>query len=688
MVRPTIHHRWWMTIVGGCALVLGGCTSGRMPMVDPTGQRFFMPGPLVRTPEPAPPSHHDPVRVQLTPAKVIAPVGAEVLLLAGVCGPDGYLLARERVEWMLASGGVGEFLAVGRQTPLDWFAGFPTWPRKITNTYAIGSTSSRYLCLTRGTPTPTDDFPVERGQAWIAVTSPVEGTSYVTAYAPGVIGWDAHRQTSLIHWVDAEFAYPPPAISPVSTRHTFTTVVTRHTTHEPIVGWRVRYEVSGGASSGFSPDGSPVIEVATNEQGQASAEIYQLSPQPGMSNVSIQVIRPEDASGGERFVISSGSTTMTWSSPDVATRAAPAARTAAAAPSLRVDVTAPAEAEVGDNVTFAVRVMNAGTGPAAGIVLVDRYDAGLEHDSQPGMDNRVIERDLGDLWPGQTKEVDVTLRVLSAGELCNLVEVHAAGGAQASGKACVSAGKSAAAAPAGVPQLKVTKTGPPRKEAGQDADFTIEVTNAGRVPVTNFTVTDHFDVALQPQQATEGAEEDGGDLTWHFDRLEPGQTTRLKVVCRCLEPADNTCNRVVVTTPDGGRAEAEACLEVTPAGTRLSAAISEERDPVAMSNETTYLIQVRNNGTAVERQVTVTVTLPDQVQAVADGAEGPSKATIRGNTVQFAAVAQLAADATLEYHVRAKAAKPGNGVARAVVSAQGLTQPITAEETTTVVSRP
>lgn len=320
-------------------------------------------------------------------------------------------------------------------------------------------------------------------------------------------------------------------------------------------------------------------------------------------------------------------------------------------------------------------------------MLVDRYDAGLEHDSQPGVGNRVIERELGDLWPGQTKEVDVTLRVLSAGELCNVVEVHAAGGARASGKACVSAGQPASAA-AGAPQLKVTKTGPPRKAAGQDADFTIEVTNAGRVPVTSFTVTDHFDVALQPQQATEGAEEDGGDLTWHFDRLEPGQTTRLKVVCRCLEPADNTCNRVVVTTPDGGRAEAEACLEVTPAGARLSAAISEKRDPVAMGNETTYLIQVRNNGAAAERQVTVSVTLPDQVQAVADGAEGPAKATIRGNAVQFAAVAQLAADATLEYHVRAKASKPGNGVARVVVNAQGLAQPITAEETTTVVSRP
>ena len=107
---------------------------------------------------------------------------------------------------------------------------------------------------------------------------------------------------------------------------------------------------------------------------------------------------------------------------------------------------------------------------------------------------------------------------------------------------------------------------------------------------------------------------------------------------------------------------------------------------MATGNETTYTIEVRNNGTDAERQVALTVTLPNLVEPVADGATGSSEATIRGNTVQFAAVDQLAADATLEYRVRAKASKAGNGVARATVSAQGL-DPVTAEETTTVVGR-
>ena len=174
---------------------------------------------------------------------------------------------------MIAPGGVGQFIGLGRKSPLDWLTGFNTWPRKVNSAYAIGVTSPRYVCLTRGTPTPTDDLPVQRGQAWISVTSPVEGTSFVTAHAPGVKAWDGHAQTSTIQWVDAEFVYPPPAVNPAGTKHTFTTTVTRHTSQGPIEGWRVRYEISGGPAAGFAPDGAQVVEVPTNEFGQASVEI-------------------------------------------------------------------------------------------------------------------------------------------------------------------------------------------------------------------------------------------------------------------------------------------------------------------------------------------------------------------------------------------------------------------------------
>ncbi|MGH7138608.1 MAG: hypothetical protein ACREHD_22915, partial [Pirellulales bacterium] len=340
-----------------------------MPMIDPTGERFFILGPVRRSPEPAPQRCHDPVRVELTPAKIIAPVGCEVVLLAGVCGSDGYLLARQPVEWMLAAGGVGEFITVGRRAPLDWLVGFSPGPRKVSNTYALGTTSSSYLCLTRGTPTPSDDMPVDRGQAWVAVTSPVEGVSYVTAYAPEVKGWDSHTQTSTIHWVDAEFAYPPPAINPGGSRHTFTTIVTRHSSHAPVEGWRVRYEITGGPPAGFAPDDAGLIEVATNELGQASAEIYQLETKPGTNTVSIEVIRPADATG-ERFSVGQGATQKTWTSPDISLR-----------------LSGPGQGLIGDTLNYRIDVQNPGDFTAKGVTVSDTLPAGtslISSAPQPG----------------------------------------------------------------------------------------------------------------------------------------------------------------------------------------------------------------------------------------------------------------------------------------------------------------
>src|SRR5205814_825687 len=82
---------------------------------------------------------------------------------------------------------------------------------KIDSRYAINSTLFHPMTLDRGTPVPTDDVLVQSGQAWVTVTSPTEGTSRVTVFAPQVYGWDRRQQTASIYWVDAQWRFPPPA---------------------------------------------------------------------------------------------------------------------------------------------------------------------------------------------------------------------------------------------------------------------------------------------------------------------------------------------------------------------------------------------------------------------------------------------------------------------------------------------
>ena len=257
--------------------------------------------------------------ISIHPSKIVAPVGSEVVMLATACGGDGFMVTGERIEWLLSPDGVGQFVEPGQREPFDFMSLFTGLPRKVDNRYAVNRTLSGEMQIHRGTPSPADDITVLPGQAWISVTSPTEGTSSVTAYAPNVEGWDRRQQSATIYWVDAQAAFPPPGISPVGARHTFTTFLTRQSNGTPVANYRVRYEITGGPPAGFLPGGGTVAEVASNEAGQASVEIFQQQPSAGTNQIAIQVIRPQGVApgGGGTLNVATGSTMQTWTSSDL-----------------------------------------------------------------------------------------------------------------------------------------------------------------------------------------------------------------------------------------------------------------------------------------------------------------------------------------------------------------------------------
>ena len=57
---------------------------------------------------PAPTTPPGSTFVRLTPDRLVAPVGSEVFLKAGVAAPDGTLTPNERIEWSVARNGVGQ----------------------------------------------------------------------------------------------------------------------------------------------------------------------------------------------------------------------------------------------------------------------------------------------------------------------------------------------------------------------------------------------------------------------------------------------------------------------------------------------------------------------------------------------------------------------------------------------------
>ena len=157
-----------------CALTTGGCAGLRVPRIDPSGERIFIwPRDQVPPAVPAsanlqaPPVFTDPVfpqpalpanasippntiagqpisglipplpqdRLTITPDRVLAPVGSEVILKAGLCTRENFLLTDSKIEWLIARDSAGEFVELGGrgllQNPLlPW-----NKPKKIDNQF-------------------------------------------------------------------------------------------------------------------------------------------------------------------------------------------------------------------------------------------------------------------------------------------------------------------------------------------------------------------------------------------------------------------------------------------------------------------------------------------------------------------------------------------------------------------------
>jgi len=484
----------------------------------------------------------DNVQIVVNPSRCVAPVGSDVVLMAGVVGPDRYLRTNERVEWLLSPEDPGEFLDYGRGTCTDLLVGDFTRPRKIDSHWVITSTSRRYLRLNRETPTASDDVLVARGQSWVTVSSPVEGSSHVTAYAPSVYGWSTKKQTATIHWVDAEWQFPPPAITSAGGRHVFTTTVTRHTDRSPRAGWRVRYEIAGGPPAGFAPDGAPAVEVVTNEAGQATAEIVQPQPVSGTNQINIQVIRPGaiDGDGGKPLVVGSGSTTASWS-----------------APGLTVRKTGPAVGSVGATLSYQIAVTNSGDLPADDVTVSDEIPAGfdlLRTQPQAELAGNQLRWPLGRLDARQTRVFGVDLRASRSGTLTSCAEATAAGGLAA--RDCVTT-------VIGEAKIIVRILGPSSATVGEEVRYEIVIENHGDTTATGLLIKERFDEGLDYIGDGRGYAGAESPIKKSLPDLLPGQGNRVGIAFRVARPG-SLCHEVEVTGAGGVLATARACVVAAP----------------------------------------------------------------------------------------------------------------------------
>lgn len=337
-------------------------------------------------------------------------------------------------------------------------------------------------------------------------------------------------------------------------------------------------------------------------------------------------------------------------------------------PSLSIEKTGPATAQVGERISYNIIVRNTGTSPANKVKVTDDIPQGFSHDT--GKQQLVF--DAGDLQPGDAKQATVTVTANQRGTFTNRATAKSENAGTVSDTAVTKVVQ---------PGLKVVKTGPAEQFLGKVAKYNITVSNIGDTTLENVTVTD-----LPPANAVVidagGAQQTAEQAVWSVGTLAAGQSRSMTLDLTARGPGV-TVNRVTATASGGlsDSAEAQTLWKGYPA---VLLEMVDDPDPLlaAKGESTTYTIRVTNQGTAADSNVQVTVEFPAQVSPTAAG--GATAGQIQGNVVTFAPLPSIAAKQVATWTITAKAVSEGDARITSKLTTGLLKSPVIEVEATQV----
>lgn len=533
--------------------------------------------------------------ILLSPQKIVAPVGGEVILLSGICGEDGYLQMGEPLEWMLTPDSVGTFIQVGDDDPgvVHKLARIKK-AEKQDPSYALGVTSTKRVKITRGNLNPADDIQLEKGQTWISISSPSEGTSHVTVLAPESDCWDQRKATATIYWVDASVQFPKNEILPAGQPVTLTTRVMRSEGALPARGWKVIYRSLHPELGLFqsAAGGSPKAEVIVDDNGLAPIQLIPVPGTSGTATIEMTVVRPGgDTDNMPPLELYKGHTFVTWSSPQ-----------------LILETVGPEVASFGTPFKVVARVSNPGDQPADDVRVILTLPQGVraqdtESDFVQNLPNAIVWN-VGQLPAKQ--QLDLSVDVVTETSVVLPFEARAAGGLFASDSVTVDIYR---------PSLVLTVT--PREGnhvAGQPVEFEIDVTNTGPRPLENVQLIAQGDSEMIHSESNQPRVK----LQKNDGPLQPGQTWSDALVAFIPTSAGRRCIQVEVTADGGQRADTESCVVVInqPVATPSLSVTLDGRTQMSVGGEQLFRAVVINDGQVPLDNVQVSMAYDPQVQPI------------------------------------------------------------------------
>lgn len=349
-------------------------------------------------------------------------------------------------------------------------------------------------------------------------------------------------------------------------------------------------------------------------------------------------------------------------------RADASVRTQATRPELVLEVSAPSEVMIGDDVTYDIKVSNVGSGTATGIVLVEHLAENLEH---PAGDE--LEYDIGTLKPDEARELRLTLRAVGPGTVRDTITAQGDGNVKAEEDVELEVI---------APALEVVIKGPKKRYLERPATYTVSVSNPGTATANEIELVTYLPPGLKFVKANNHGHYDPQTraVYWLLEELPPQETGSVTLVALPVEIGEHKLT-IEGTAEQGLSVKHEQTVQVDGVAAILFEVVDVE-DPVEVGAETTYEIRVLNQGTKSATNVQLEALLPAAMQAIA--AEGPTRHVIEQGRVIFDTLARLAPKADTTYRIRVQALEPGDMRFRVHLKTDEMTTPVTKEESTQI----
>ncbi len=599
------------------AIGISGCSIFHPSTLTPTGM-------IVRThAKPINTGYHgdwDPHAVQITMNRVedTTPVSTNQVYVATITDKNGKPLAGRRVEWMIAEGGIGDIVEID-ETGISDGRGY-----KVNNQYAISHTNFFDHVLDRGTDDPSDDIYIKAGQTWCVISSPLEGTTHLTAFVPAIYNWDNNKVLAVHNWYDVNWDTPETSTDATGTSNTFSTYVYRHSNGEPLQNYIVRYEILNGPSGNFHNGFGQAVEVRTDVNGIATATITQDSPVEGTNDIKVTIIRPEDIQCCNKSVkIAQAFTQENWISPKI-----------------HVTKSAPSQVNCGEQFIIPITVSNTSTVDAHNVMVNNPLPSGLAYvsSSPAGMfTNGNVNWNLGTLPAGSQRTINLTVSANPTGRFGSYAEASADQNLS---------DRDFAETNVVCPQLALTCQAPTQVSACDMINYTITVHNNGTGMAENVQITDKM---------AQGLIRTNGQFAQSFNigTLSPGESQTFSIQAK-PQNAGTFVSSAVATANGGLMAEDSATTIVNQPRLSITKSGPDER---YLGRTAQYEITVTNTGDTPAINTTITDTVPTGMSFVSASNNG----SFNGGQIRWN-ISSLAPgeSQTVSHKLRAT----GSGVAR------------------------